>query len=97
MWKVEHGSEYEVPPVVARMVEQGKLFDHSYHNDVCPRFDSSVSGGGVTLWVEHEVASKRECPARFAVQSYDANYNIVADIYVGDDLSEALAAIEQHR
>jgi hypothetical protein len=97
-WRHEHGSEYAVPEEVLSLVEEGKLFDWSYHNDTCPKFcttDPSAAIGekpGRALWVEHPDPERREDEVRYCVQNTVDGF-CTSPILSTDDLSEALSVL----
>jgi len=98
-WRHEHGSEYAVPEEVLSLVEEGRIFDWSYHNDTCPKFctiDPSAPIGeesGRALWVEHPDPERREDEMRYCVQNTDVGGFCTSLILSTDDLSEALSAL----
>lgn len=96
LWIREHGHAYDVPAKVLELVARKQLFDASYHNDTCPRFDTTTGDEpGRTLWIEHPEPSERELDGpRFVVQSYDADYDSDgANLIETDDLEAALEVL----
>lgn len=93
LWKIEHGSSYAVPERVLALVAEGRLYDDSWHNDVCPRFDTALRGRTLTLWIEHPDPNEREDgpeTKRYLVQEFDEEDYFVEDIIATDNLNEAL-------
>lgn len=91
----EFSADYSVPTEIDALVESGLLRDESWHNDVCPRFESHETGR--RIWVEHINPELREWTpcSRYAV--FALNEYLDQDdgdpIYCGDDLNEALSAM----
>lgn len=92
-WQSEHGADYEVPAEITQLTG---IVDHSWHNDVCPRFCITEDGSGPNLWVEHPDPNRREYGPdahRFLiiVQMGEINSSDDQAVYEGDDLPEAVA------
>lgn len=101
-WIDEFGPEYEIPEQILRLVREGRLFDMSWHNDVCPGFatvqadsDEATQEGARVLWVEHPDPEKRELSGapRYGVTVMADGWQIKSELYEGDDLEAALAAV----
>lgn len=85
-WKSEFGAEYEVPPEIL----SSDLIDDSWHNDACPSF-RRADDEHHKLWVEHPDPDSRETTGpRFMVMKGDSD----EPIYYGDDVTAALAAMQ---
>ena len=96
LYKREHGQHFRLPQEITDLVTQGKLIDHSWHNDVCPRFDSDVAPPWKVLWVDEEDPAHREAgpdQARYVVQQFDEDDDWVADLLVTDDLQAAIQCV----
>jgi hypothetical protein len=64
MWRTEFNERYEVPKFIEFLVARGIIQDRSWHNDACPTFGLQDAEGRnleVVLWVDHPLASYREC------------------------------------
>ena len=94
-WIDEFGAEYAVPAEITAKVESGAWVDNSWHNDVSPSFDSHETGR--RIWVEHPDPDLREWEnPRYAVFALNEYHEHASDdtIYHGDDLAEAMRAME---
>ena len=110
LWEREFkpSNGWAVPAEVLALVAQEKLFDHSWHNDASPKFDTDGDGEnkpGLSLYVGHPDAQHRmdnwdgqtHIP-RYIVHSHNEDYELVSDdLLCTDDLNEALAYIEANR
>jgi hypothetical protein len=101
LWMMEHGAKYDVPAIIEELVLQGRLFDWSYHNDVCPRFATSDvipvenPQNWFDLWVENPEKNSREYEwaGRYTVFQLDEDGQSMTQMYTGDDLEAALKAM----
>lgn len=97
-WEEEHGKDYEVPGLIDYMVDREILVDSSWHNDGAPRFhivDPKDESRGVTLWVDHPVASQREAGpggGRFHVSDGEFMSDS-EDEFETDDLEKAILTL----
>lgn len=99
-WKNQFGEEYAVPTAV---LNQPNIVDMSWGNDAAPAFTlrQYQRDGDLpqrTLWVEHPDKAKREYEDwhRFVVVSNPEHYETsgFVDLYNGNDVNEALKALE---
>jgi predicted Zn-ribbon and HTH transcriptional regulator len=104
MWVTEHGMSYRIPDAILALVEEGRIVDQSWHNDVAPKFSIGTLDGrgdsGETpecyLWVEHPEPDEREMSGfRFAISigSSALGCDGSSTIINTDDLSEVLDTI----
>lgn len=90
LWLTEFGAQWEVP---AALVNDIRLEDVSWHNDVCPSFawtGRAHDGDDVRIWVDHPDRMKREYPEhpRYAIQRDSGSGPSI----MTDDLGVALRA-----
>ena len=100
LWMTEFGKEYQVPDEVTKLVDEGKLIDASWHDNISPHFDTApedTDTPGVYLWVEHPDPTLREYEgSRYYVDIHTADHTVVTNVMATDDIASALAAVVEH-
>lgn len=88
----------EFPSIAVPEFLQGEPWeDYSYRNDVCPRSQMALIGGGcLTVWVAEDDLTQREYPDQ---GKFTLEHHVVEDdfegtvLYQGDSVEEVRAAI----
>ena len=104
-WDKEFDVDFAVPEEILRLVADGTLIDHSWHNDAMPSFSSSAIEKAphdgpldIRLWVDYPDKLKSEVYAedeewhRFFVSQSDETTEWYL-LYFGDDVNEAVKTL----
>jgi hypothetical protein len=77
----------EFPDFVLDVTIPAGFDDHSWHNDVCPRFEKQLSDGSyLVIWVDFADPKEREylnCH-RFAVDLHDSDFTYLKTLVRSD-------------
>jgi hypothetical protein len=97
LWQDEFGDAFKPEGEILTAIEEGRLLDTSWHNDVMPSFCPPWDDGStLRLWSDAAKREDRECPEggnRYCVQVYDEGA-WVRDILTTNCVTSALYAFE---
>jgi len=88
-WQSEHGSAFDVPGEILARTD-----DNSWHNDVCPRFASTINDA-ISVWVDHPDPKHREMQGRRFSVSLENSEGQLVHIQMTDDLGETLRMLDR--
>jgi hypothetical protein len=88
--------EYDVPPLVERLVQSRVLLDKTRKQDIVPHFEAHLADGSeLVLWVDHPDPDQRALPdgPRYGLERY-AKGRLPKTLFESDDLEETLLALK---
>jgi len=89
-------ADYDVPQEIVVAVKDGKLFDYSWGNDVCPKFctDRDMNPGSLVLWSDHPDPDQREISGpRFCVAIVDEEGIVFGGVGSSENVNDILLAL----
>lgn len=94
------GYQSEFPDFVLDVMIPEGFSDHSWHNDVCPRFEKNLPDGRyLTIWIDFADKKDREYSncERFAVDLNNSDSTYLKTLIRSDDWQEIVDFVKGYR